>query len=94
MRRIVLYLFFALVLNSCSQYNALLGPSLTMATTGSIVRTGGSLAASFTIDQSELIENTSNLRKCQTQHSADLNEIFFTTLDEFDCERNDLSILR
>ena len=36
----------------------------------------------------------SKLRECRTIHSAEINEIFFRTLDEFDCSRNDLSILR
>ena len=31
------------------------------------------------------------LRKCNVSHSAEINEIFFTTLDEFDCEKSYLN---
>ena len=35
-----------------------------------------------------------NPRECQTIHSSNLNEIFFTTLDEIDCFIDPFSILR
>ncbi len=93
MKKIVLLIFCTTLLNNCAQYNSLLGPGITLATTGNVARAGGSLAASYTIDQVDIVENT-EIRKCQTYHSADLNEIFFTTLDELGCERDDLSILK
>ena len=93
MKKIILLIFFATVLNGCAEYTSLLGPGVTMATTGSAMKAGGSLAASYTIDKTELMES-SEIRKCRTYHSAELNEIFFITLDELDCERNDLSVLK
>ncbi len=94
MKKIILFILFATVLNGCAEYSALLGPGVTMATTGSVARATGSLAASYTIDKSELMDKSSELRECKIIHSAELNEIFFTTLDELDCKRNDFSILR
>jgi len=35
-----------------------------------------------------------NLRECQTIHSSSLIEIFFDTLDEFDCFKDPFSILK
>ena len=35
-----------------------------------------------------------NIRECQTIHSSPLSEIFFATLDEFDCVRDPFSILK
>ena len=42
----------------------------------------------------KLINKNSKMRECRTIHSAELNEIFFRTLDELDCASDDLSILR
>ena len=35
-----------------------------------------------------------NVRECQTIHSSSLSEIFFDTLDEFDCFQDPFSILK
>jgi hypothetical protein len=35
-----------------------------------------------------------NVRECQTIHTSSLNEIFFDTLDEFDCFQDPFSILK
>ena len=93
MKKIILLIFCSTLLSNCAQYNSLLGPGITLATTGNVARAGGSLAASYTIDQVELVENT-EIRKCKIYHSAELNEIFFTTLDELGCEAEDVSILK
>ena len=94
MKKKILILASLVLLNGCAEYTAMIGPSITMATTGNVAKAGASLAASTTIDQSELIDENTKIRECRTLHSAELNEIFFTTLDEFDCVRNDFSILR
>lgn len=94
MKNIFLILIGIFLLNGCAQYSSLVGPGITIATTGNITKASASLAASNTIDNSELINKNSKMRECRTIHSAELNEIFFRTLDEFDCSRNDLSILR
>lgn len=94
MKKIFLMLIGIFLLNGCAQYSSLVGPGITIATTGNITKASASLAASNTIKTTELLDENSKLRECRTIHSAEINEIFFRTLDEFDCSRNDLSILR
>ena len=43
-------------------------------------------------DVSSLLDT--NPRECQTVHSSELNKVFFSTLDEFDCYVDPFSILR
>ena len=41
-----------------------------------------------------LVEESAEVRECKIVHSAEINKIFFQTLDEIDCVRHDPSILR
>ena len=114
MKRIVLLVFAFAILNGCAEYSSLLGPSYTVAKSGSVAQVGSSMAASYGFEKatgqnpstfinslvrksnrinSFLVEQE-NPRECQTIHSTKLNEIFFTTLDEFDCFIDPFSILR
>ena len=103
MKKIFFLISIFTILSACGQSTALLGPSYTMAKTGSVLQAGNSVAASYgikkTLNQSgqgsvlnSLAET--NTRECQTIHSAELNEIFFKTLDETDCYMDPFSILR
>ena len=94
-----------LLLSNCAQNSALLGPSYTLASSGSIFEAGASLSASYgfkkaTGSSSSQILNSfetladNDIRECRTEHSSELNQIFFQTLDEFDCYRDPFSILR
>ena len=94
MKKIFLILTSLFLLNGCAQYSSLVGPGITIATTGNVAKASASLAASNTLNTSELVKENSKVRECRTTHSAELNEIFFRTLDEFDCIRDDFSILR
>ena len=40
------------------------------------------------------LDQKENVRECQTIHTSSLNEIFFDTLDEFDCFKDPFSILK
>ena len=101
MKRLILLIFGSVILNGCAEYSALVGPSFTMAKSGSVVQTGTTYATSYgikkTLGQSpinSLLAQTENVRECQTIHSSSLNEIFFDTLDEIDCVRAPFSILK
>ena len=94
-----------LLLTNCAQNSALLGPSYTLASSGSVFEAGASLSASYgfkkaTGSSSSQILNSfetlvdNDIRECRTEHSSELNQIFFQTLDEFDCYRDPFSILR
>tara|TARA_Y100001970_G_scaffold1703_1_gene2032 strand:- start:552 stop:836 length:285 start_codon:yes stop_codon:yes gene_type:complete len=94
MKRIFLIITSIFLLSGCAQYSSLVGPGITIATTGNITKASASLAASNTLKTSELVSENAKVRECRTIHTAELNEIFFRTLDEFDCIRDDFSILR
>ncbi len=94
MKKKILFFTCFILLNGCAQYSSLIGPGITIATTGNLTKASASFAASNSVNTSEIINEKSQVRECRTIHSAELNEIFFATLDEFDCERNELSILR
>jgi len=103
MKRIVFLISILAILNGCAQSTALLGPTYSMVKSESLIQVGTSFATSYgfkqAIDQTgtdelltSLAEN--DIRECQTTHSTELNEIFFKTLDEFDCYNDPFSILR
>ena len=100
MKKIILFIFVAVLLNGCAEYTSFLGPGITVAKTGNVARAGTTLAASYGIEQGTglsaeaLVDGSSELRECQILHSSELNKIFFSTLDEIDCVKTDLSILR
>ena len=110
-------IFFAgifIILSGCSQYSSLVGPSYTMAKSGSILQTGTAYATSYGVKKAtgqslgehanslvrknykidSFLTQKENLRECQTIHTSSLNEIFFNTLDEFDCFQDPFSILK
>ena len=100
MKKIILLIFAAVILNGCAQYSSLLGPSITVAKTGNVTKAGSTLAASYGVEYGTgistktLVNESSEIRECKTIHSAELNKIFFDTLDDLDCKRNDPTILR
>jgi len=49
MRKSILLIITLLFLNACAEYTALVGPSITMAKSGSVVQTGSAYAASYGI---------------------------------------------
>jgi hypothetical protein len=85
MKKFILLIFTTALLNGCAEYSSFLGPTITVAKTGNVARG---------ISAKTLVNESSELRECKTIHSAELNKIFFDTLDELDCKRNDPTILR
>ena len=47
MKRIILLIFAFAILNGCAEYSSLIGPSYTVAKSGSAVQVGSSMAASY-----------------------------------------------
>ena len=100
MKNIPIALVFLIILQGCGPTASFVASSITVAQTGStsraIVTSGSSL---FITEQTgkqpleHVADNTINaeVRKCEVSHSAEINQIFFTTLDEFDCEKNYLN---
>ena len=49
MKKSIFFVVIFLILNGCAEYTALVGPSLTMAKSGSVVQTGAAYATSYGI---------------------------------------------
>ncbi len=91
-------LFFVLLtlifLQGCGQTASLLGTGATIAAGGSSTKTLLSTSTNLYIEKKtgkntfqHVSENTveAELRECEVNHSAEINEIFFKTLDQIDC---------
>ena len=96
MKRILLLILLIPILSNCTQYSALIGPSLTLVNTGSIAQATTSLSSSLAINEvkKEYTNNLNAERICPTVHSSELNAIFFETLEHTGCYYDPLSILR
>ena len=83
MKKIILIIFVGVFLNGCAEYSSLLGPSITVAKTGNVVRAGSTFAASYGIEHGtglsaqSLVDQGSEVRECKIEHSSELNKIFF-----------------
>ena len=114
MKKSIFFVGIFIILNGCAQYSSVVGPTYTLAKSGSIVSTGASAATAYgfkkTTGQSpgeyvnslvrknykidSFLTQKENPRECQTIHSSSLSEVFFDTLDEFDCFQDPFSILK
>ena len=100
MKNSCLAFIFLFMLQGCGPTASIVGSTITLAQTGStsraIVTSGSNLFIKEQTGKQPLehvADNTINaeIRKCEVSHSAEINQIFFTTLDEFDCEKNYLN---
>ena len=103
MSRILILLLGIIILNGCAQSTSFVGPSYTLVKSGSVIQAWNSVAMSYWFKKTfnQISKNTmissltdDDIRQCETIHSSTLNEIFFDTLDEFDCYRDPFSIFR
>ena len=96
MKKVLLILFLLPLLNNCSQYSAIVGPSITFAETGSILQATGSLSSSLAMNnvKQSLNDEVNNQNICQTVHSSELNQIYFETIEHTDCFYDPMSIYR
>ena len=96
MKKILLTLLLLPILNNCTQYSALVGPSYTLMNTGSILQTTTSLSGSLAITaaKNNYVNDLKNENICPTVHTSELNEMFFETLEHLDCFYDPMSIYR
>ena len=114
MKKSIFFIAIFIILSGCSQYSSLVGPSYTLAKSGSILQTSTAYATSYGVKKTtgqsigghlnslvrknykidSYLTQKENVRECQTIHTSSLNEIFFDTLDEFDCFKDPFSILK
>ena len=96
MKKILLCLVFCLSLSGCGQYTSMIGPSITLVESGSVLQATTSYGSSYSMSivKRSLSEELKAERICQTHHSSDLSKIFFETLDRDDCFFDPMSIYR
>ena len=96
MRKIILLLLIVPFLSNCTQYTAMVGPSLTFAQTGSVLQASTSLSSSLAMNKfkNDYMEELNAEKICPTIHSSELNQIFFETIEHMDCFYDPMSILR
>ena len=96
MKKILLTLLLLPVLNNCTQYSAMVGPSFTLAKTGSVLQTTTSLSSSLTMTtiKTNFANELKNENICPTVHTSELNKMFFETLEHLDCFYDPMSIYR
>ena len=84
------------LLNNCTQYSAMVGPTLTFANSGSVLQATSSLTSSLAINKvkNSYVNNLNAENICPTHHSSELNQIFFETIEHMDCYYDPMSILR
>ena len=94
-KRIFFYIITIAFLSGCVQSTAMVGPAITIVSTGNISQAG------LTFFTNKAVENETGMnalqyvadktidpkiRECEIVHSAEINQIFFETLDEIDCK--------
>ncbi len=96
MKKLILIFIVFPLLTNCTQYSAMMNPSITLATGGTISQASTSLASSLAVNEAKksLQAEVPEEKFCQTFHSSDLNEIFFETIDQSDCIYDPMSIYR
>ena len=96
MKKILLTILLLPFLSNCTQYSAIVGPTLTLAETGSLIQATTSLSTSLGVKnvRQSLTDEIRGENICPTFHSSELSQIFFETLDHMDCEYDPMSIYR
>ena len=96
MKKAFLIILLIPFLTNCSQYTAMVGPTITLAETGNVLQATSSLSSSLAMNKvkKNIIAEINNQNICPTTHSSELSEIFFETLEQMDCEYDPMSIYR
>ena len=100
MKKIFLVLISGIILQGCGPTASIVSTGITIAQSGSTTRALAASGSGLFIKEKtgkqpleHVADSTINaeLRNCLVSHSAEINQIFFTTLDEFDCEKSYLN---
>ena len=95
MKKILLLILMIPALSNCGQYSAMIGSSYTLVETGSVLRASTSLSSSLVMNNAkQSIVDEINNDTCPVVHSAEINKIFFETLEHMDCFNDPMSIYR
>ena len=76
MKKILLTLLLLPVLNNCTQYSAMVGPSYTLVETGNILQATTSLSGSLAMTDvsTNFANEIKNEKICSTVHTSELNK--------------------
>ena len=100
MKKICLLFLAAILLQGCGPTASIIGTTITIVNSGSATKAVAATGSGLLIKDKtgkqpieHIADNTINaeIRNCSISHSAEINQIFFTTLDEFDCEKSYLN---
>ena len=100
MKKILFGLLASVFLQGCGPSATIVSTGITLVKSGSATKAAAASGSGLFIKKKtgkqpieHLADNTINaeLRNCSITHSAEINQIFFTTLDEFDCEKSYLN---
>ena len=96
MKKIFLILILVPILSNCTQYTAIVGPSVTFAHSGSVLQATTSLSSSLAMNaaRQNFVHESKNENICPTVHSSKLSEMFFETVEHMDCYFDPMSIYR
>ena len=96
MKKAFLIILLVPFLTNCSQYTAMVGPTITLAETGNVLQATSSLSGSLAMNgaKKNMMAELNNQNICPTFHSSELSEIFFETLEQMDCVYDPMSIYR
>ena len=96
MKKILLIFLLIPLLSNCTQYTAMVGPTLTFVESGSILQATGSYSSSLAMNNVKqgLVDEINAENICPTVQTSELNEIFFETLEHMDCIYDPMSVLR
>ena len=94
MKKVLLIILLIPFLSNCSQYTAMVSPTITLAETGSVLQATTSLSSSLAMNNAKknIIAEINSQNICPTIHSSELTEIFFETLEQMECEYDPMSI--
>ena len=96
MKKILLVLILLPALSNCGQYSAMVGPSSTLANTGSVLQATTSLSSSLAMNaaRQNFVHESKNENICPTVHSSKLSEMVLETVEHMDCYFDPMSIYR
>ena len=100
MKKLCLLISTTIFLQGCGPTASIVSTGITIAQSGSTTKALAASGSGLFIKEKtgkqpleHVADRTINaeLRNCSVTHSAEINQIFFTTLDEFDCEKSYLN---
>ena len=93
--KIFTYIITGIILSGCAQSTAMLGPAISFASSGNVSQASLTYFTNKAVEKETgmntlqyVTEKTmdTEIRDCEIIHSAEINQIFFETLDVIDCK--------